>query len=230
MSDLSPAELPLRPARRSRSARRTGSSEIDPYNKLFEERIIFLGVQIDDASANDVMAQLLTPGVDGPRPRHLDLHQLARRLVHRADGDLRHDAVRPAGHPDDLPGPGGLGRGGPARRRHAGQALRAAELADPHPPAVHRGRRPGQRHRDPGPRDPADARRSWRRCSPSTPTAPPEQVAGTSSATRSSPPRRPWSTAWSTRSLDHPKRRPALESDAGRLSAAHAATSERVGR
>src|SRR5260370_33911440 len=31
-----------------------------PYNKLFEERIIFLGVQIDDASANDVMAQLIT--------------------------------------------------------------------------------------------------------------------------------------------------------------------------
>jgi ATP-dependent Clp protease protease subunit len=28
-------------------------------NPLFEERIIFLGVQIDDASANDVMAQLL---------------------------------------------------------------------------------------------------------------------------------------------------------------------------
>jgi ATP-dependent Clp protease, protease subunit len=32
----------------------------NPYTKLFEERIIFLGVQIDDASANDVMAQLLT--------------------------------------------------------------------------------------------------------------------------------------------------------------------------
>jgi ATP-dependent Clp protease, protease subunit len=31
----------------------------NPYTKLFEERIIFLGVQIDDASANDVMAQLL---------------------------------------------------------------------------------------------------------------------------------------------------------------------------
>ena len=31
----------------------------DPYTKLFEERIIFLGVQIDDASADDVMAQLL---------------------------------------------------------------------------------------------------------------------------------------------------------------------------
>jgi len=37
-----------------------GIKESNPYNKLFEERIIFLGVQIDDASANDVMAQLLT--------------------------------------------------------------------------------------------------------------------------------------------------------------------------
>ena len=31
----------------------------NPYTKLFEERIIFLGVQIDDTSADDVMAQLL---------------------------------------------------------------------------------------------------------------------------------------------------------------------------
>jgi ATP-dependent Clp protease protease subunit len=36
-----------------------GVKESNPYNKLFEERIVFLGVQIDDASANDVMAQLL---------------------------------------------------------------------------------------------------------------------------------------------------------------------------
>lgn len=36
-----------------------GVREYDPYAKLFEERIIFLGVQIDDASANDVMAQLM---------------------------------------------------------------------------------------------------------------------------------------------------------------------------
>jgi ATP-dependent Clp protease protease subunit len=36
-----------------------GMKESNPYNKLFEDRIIFLGVQIDDASANDVMAQLL---------------------------------------------------------------------------------------------------------------------------------------------------------------------------
>ena len=36
-----------------------GVKESNPYNKLFEERIIFLGVQVDDASANDIMVQLL---------------------------------------------------------------------------------------------------------------------------------------------------------------------------
>jgi ATP-dependent Clp protease protease subunit len=37
-----------------------GVKTTNPYTRLFEDRIIFLGVQIDDASANDVMAQLLT--------------------------------------------------------------------------------------------------------------------------------------------------------------------------
>ena len=36
-----------------------GFKRSDPYTKLFEDRIIFLGVQVDDASADDVMAQLL---------------------------------------------------------------------------------------------------------------------------------------------------------------------------
>ena len=36
-----------------------GAKESNPYNKLFEERIIFLGTQVDDASAHDIMAQLL---------------------------------------------------------------------------------------------------------------------------------------------------------------------------
>ena len=36
-----------------------GVKESNPYNLMFEERIIFLGSQIDDVSANDVMAQLL---------------------------------------------------------------------------------------------------------------------------------------------------------------------------
>ncbi|MFI6030529.1 ATP-dependent Clp protease proteolytic subunit [Amycolatopsis magusensis] len=36
-----------------------GIKESNPYNKLYEERQIMLGVQVDDASANDVMVQLL---------------------------------------------------------------------------------------------------------------------------------------------------------------------------
>ncbi|MEY9967280.1 ATP-dependent Clp protease protease subunit [Streptacidiphilus sp. MAP12-16] len=36
-----------------------GVREYDPYAKLFEERIIFLGSQVDDVSANDIMAQLI---------------------------------------------------------------------------------------------------------------------------------------------------------------------------
>jgi len=43
-----------------------GIKETNPYNKLFEQRIIFLGVQIDDASANDVMAQLLCLEAEDP--------------------------------------------------------------------------------------------------------------------------------------------------------------------
>ncbi len=37
-----------------------GFKRVDPYTKLFEERIIFLGQAIDDTIANDVMAQLIT--------------------------------------------------------------------------------------------------------------------------------------------------------------------------
>lgn len=38
----------------------------DPYGKLFEDRIIFLGVQVDDSSADDVMAQLLVLEAQDP--------------------------------------------------------------------------------------------------------------------------------------------------------------------
>ncbi|MEU8531018.1 MULTISPECIES: ClpP family protease [Streptomyces] len=36
-----------------------GSRTLDPYSKLLEERIVFLGTPIDETSANDVIAQLL---------------------------------------------------------------------------------------------------------------------------------------------------------------------------
>jgi ATP-dependent Clp protease protease subunit len=58
MSDLyRPSARYILPEFRERST--YGERVHNPYTKLFEERIIFLGVQIDDASADDVMAQLL---------------------------------------------------------------------------------------------------------------------------------------------------------------------------
>lgn len=36
-----------------------GVKHQDPYAKLFQNRIIFLGTQVDDTSANDIMSQLL---------------------------------------------------------------------------------------------------------------------------------------------------------------------------
>ena len=53
----SPSDRYILPTFEERTA--YGYKRQDPYAKLFEDRIIFLGVQIDDASADDVMAQLL---------------------------------------------------------------------------------------------------------------------------------------------------------------------------
>ena len=59
MSNMfNPTSRYIIPEFRERTA--NGERTHNPYTKLFEERIIFLGVQIDDASADDVMAQLLT--------------------------------------------------------------------------------------------------------------------------------------------------------------------------
>lgn len=60
------AAAPLRPQPSSRyilpnfeERTSNGMKRMDPYTKLFEDRIIFLGVQVDDASADDIIAQLL---------------------------------------------------------------------------------------------------------------------------------------------------------------------------
>ncbi|MBT2676939.1 ATP-dependent Clp protease proteolytic subunit [Streptomyces sp. ISL-14] len=37
----------------------SGTKTQDPYSKLLEERIVFLGTQVDETSANDVMAQFM---------------------------------------------------------------------------------------------------------------------------------------------------------------------------
>ncbi|MFF8289211.1 ATP-dependent Clp protease proteolytic subunit [Streptomyces sp. NPDC016309] len=37
----------------------SGTRTVDPYSKLLEERIVFLGTPLDDTAANDVVAQFL---------------------------------------------------------------------------------------------------------------------------------------------------------------------------
>jgi ATP-dependent Clp protease protease subunit len=45
-----------------------GVKEMNPYNKLFEERIVFVGAPVDDTLANDVIAQLIAlEGIDADR-------------------------------------------------------------------------------------------------------------------------------------------------------------------
>jgi len=43
-----------------------GEYSIDPYSKLLADRIVFLGTPVDDAAANDVMAQFLWLDYDNP--------------------------------------------------------------------------------------------------------------------------------------------------------------------
>ncbi|NIH70856.1 MULTISPECIES: ATP-dependent Clp protease proteolytic subunit [Auritidibacter] len=62
--DMPAAQAPMMPSARyilPQFEERTpyGFKRQDPYARLFEDRIIFLGTQVDDASADDIMAQLL---------------------------------------------------------------------------------------------------------------------------------------------------------------------------
>ena len=122
-----------------------GVKESNPYNKMFEDRIIFLGVQVDDASANDVMAQLLTlESTDPDRDITMYINSpggsfTAMTAIYDTMQYVRPDIITVC-----------LGRA--AGRGHAGQAHGTAALPDHHSPAGHRGwLRPGLRHRDPGP-------------------------------------------------------------------------------
>ena len=112
-----------------------GIKETNPYNKLFEERIIFLGVQIDDASANDVMAQLLTlEAIDPDRDITMYINSPGGSMTSMM---AIYDTMQYV-QPDIqtvLLGPGRLGGGGAAGRGDQGQADGAAQRADPDPPA-----------------------------------------------------------------------------------------------
>src|SRR4029453_1643516 len=132
-----------------------GTTSKDPYTKMFEDRIIFLGVQVDDASANDVMAQLLTlEGLDPERDITMYINSpggsyTAMTAIYDTMQYVRPD-IQTVCRGQAAPAAAGL---------RARQAAGAGELPDPDPPAGAERRLAGQRDRpgDPGPRDHADA-------------------------------------------------------------------------
>ena len=116
-----------------------GYKRQDPYNKLFEDRVIFLGVQVDDASADDVMAQLLVLESQDPDRDIIMYIQLAGRRSFRShDGDLRHHAVRVAEHPDGrAPARAALGSPRCCSRRALPWRRRLAACRTPIHPLIH---------------------------------------------------------------------------------------------
>ena len=136
-----------------------GFRRIDPYAKLFEDRIIYLGTPISDDVANAVIAQLLCLQSMNP-------DQDISIYINSPGGSFTaltaiYDTMRFI-KPDVQTVCIGQAASAAAillAAGHARQATGAAEQPDPDPPALHRGHlRPDLRHRDPGQRDPADAR------------------------------------------------------------------------
>ena len=164
-----------------------GERQWDPYTKLFDERIIFLGIPIYDEVANDVMAELLTlesldpdrdislyinsPGGSfsamtaiydtmqfvKPEIQTICMGQAASAAAVLLASGTKGKRFALANSRILIHQPSSEGGGGAPRRGQPGQALRAPARAHPHPPALHRGRWPGHRHRDPGQRAAPDA-------------------------------------------------------------------------
>ena len=134
-----------------------GERAYDIYSRLLKERIIFLGGPIDDDMANLIIAQLLFLESENPeKDITLYINSPGGSVTRRA-GDLRHHAVHQAATsaPSASARPPAWARccWRPAPRASASPAA----LAGHDPPAAGRLPGPGDRHRDPCPRDPRRA-------------------------------------------------------------------------
>ena len=125
---------------------------------LLENRIIFLQGEIHDGNANELVMKLLYLQSEN---RRKDIHFYINSPGGSVSATLAiYDTMQiiclPGGHL--LRRPGRQRRRGAAGRRRKGQALRPAECQSHDPSAVRPRRRPSFGHRNPGRRNPQDAR------------------------------------------------------------------------
>ena len=174
-----------------------GMKRSDPYNKLFEDRIIFLGVQVDDASADDIIAQLLVlESLDPDRDILMYINSpggsfTAMTAIYDTMQFVRPDIQTFV-----------IGQAASAAAVLLGAGATGKRFALPnariliHQPALSGGDvRPGVRHRDPGQRGAADAHLARGHARPPHRPHVRDGPRPTSSATRSCRPPRRWSTA-----------------------------------
>ena len=177
-----------------------GMKRLDPYTKLFEDRIIFLGVQVDDASADDVIAQLIVlESQDPDRDILMYINSpggsfTAMTAIYDTMQYIRPDVQTFV-----------IGQAASAAAVLLGAGAKGKRFALPnsrvliHQPAIEGTGRHGLRPRDPRQRDHPHARVARGHHRHALRAATSSWSARTSSATRSSRPRRPRSTASSTR-------------------------------
>jgi ATP-dependent Clp protease protease subunit len=128
-----------------------GMKTQDPYTKLFEDRIIFMGVQVDDTSCDDIMAQLLVLESQDPnRDVMMYINSPGGSMTAMTAIYDTMQYIQPDVQTVCLGQAASAGRH-PARGRHQGQAAHSAQRPRADPPAGHRsGLRQGHRDRDPG--------------------------------------------------------------------------------
>src|SRR5215472_9872952 len=136
--------MPLVPMVVEQTAR--GERSFDIYSRLLNDRVVFLGGQVDEETANLIVAQLVHLESDDPdKDIHLYINSPGGSIY---AGLAIYDTMQFI-NPDVQTICYGLAA---ARGRHARQANDAAQLEDPDPPALRRVRGAVERHRDPRPR------------------------------------------------------------------------------
>src|SRR3546814_554702 len=133
-----------------------GERAYDIYSRLLKERVIFLVGAIDDHMANVIVAQMLFLEAENPE-KDISLYINSPGGVVTAGMSIYDTMqfIKPDVSTICIGQAASMGALLLARRQ--GQALRAAQLAGDDPPAVRRFAGPGDRHRDPGARDPDPA-------------------------------------------------------------------------